>query len=244
MKFYIKTFGCRTNIAESEELKERLRKFFPVATTAATADFIIIRACAVTSGAEQGVRQTIRNYQRRGKQVFVIGCFLKKISAQDGSAVRLSSPSKSSGGKRNPNLIILAATFQLKKGDRNEMQKTIKDYTRERLESNPSGFSAGCFFKNPGWEEVGNKNEIIAKFPELEQFSEKPKISAGFLIDYLGLKGKKVEDVAVSEKHSNFILNLGNATAEQVIILRDLIKERAHSRYGFDLEEEVVLVGL
>ena len=146
--------------------------------------------------------------------------------------------------KRNPNLIILSATFNFKKGNPDEMQKTIKDFVRQRLESIPSGYSAGSFFKNVGWEEVGDKEEIISKFPELKQFSEKPKISAGFLIDYLGLKGKKIGDAAVSEKHANFILNLGNASAEQVVMLRNLIKERVHSHYGFNLEDEVVSVGL
>lgn len=79
MKFYIKTFGCRTNIAESEELAGKLSKYFTAAKTPETADFIIIRACAVTAGAEQGVRQATRNYARAKKQIFVIGCFLEKI---------------------------------------------------------------------------------------------------------------------------------------------------------------------
>jgi len=78
MKFYIKTFGCRVNIAESDELSKKLQKFY-LPASAENADIIIVRACAVTAGAEQGVRQAIRNYAKRGKKIFVIGCFMEKI---------------------------------------------------------------------------------------------------------------------------------------------------------------------
>ncbi|MDD5652213.1 MAG: hypothetical protein PHX98_02320 [Candidatus Moranbacteria bacterium] len=47
----------------------------------------------------------------------------------------------------------------------------------------------------------------------------------------------------VSEKHSNFIINTGNATAEDVIILSSLIKAKVRDRFGIQLEEEVKLIG-
>ncbi|MFA5133816.1 MAG: MiaB/RimO family radical SAM methylthiotransferase [Patescibacteria group bacterium] len=78
MNFFIKTFGCRVNIAESDALAEKLKDFHNQ-TSLKDADIVIIRACAVTSGAEQGVRQEIRNCARQGKKVFVLGCFLKTI---------------------------------------------------------------------------------------------------------------------------------------------------------------------
>jgi threonylcarbamoyladenosine tRNA methylthiotransferase MtaB len=79
MKFFIKTFGCRTNIAESEELAAELSKNYISAKTANEADFVIIRACAVTTGAETAVRRAAALCQRLGKTVFILGCFLKKI---------------------------------------------------------------------------------------------------------------------------------------------------------------------
>ncbi len=145
--------------------------------------------------------------------------------------------------KGNNNFVILSVVLLLNKGNREEIRTAIKDFTIQRVASNPSGFSAGCFFRNPGWEEVGNKNEIIAKFPELEQFSEKPKISAGFLIENVGMKGKKIGGAMVSEKHANFIINDGGkASAEEIVSLTNLIKEKIRERYGFDLEDEVVII--
>jgi len=144
--------------------------------------------------------------------------------------------------KRNPDLIILSAIIRLKKGSKEEIQKAIQKNAQQKRESNPVGFSAGCYFKNIGWEEAGNKEKIISKFPELARFKEKPKISAGFLIEKAGLKGKKIGGAIISEKHANFVINIGNAKAKDVIKLTNLMKEKVRKRYGFDLEDEVVAI--
>ena len=80
MKFFIKTFGCRLNLAESDELIQKLKNYIEPTESEKNSDIIIIRACSVTSGAEQGVRQTIRKYKKQKKTVYVIGCFREKIS--------------------------------------------------------------------------------------------------------------------------------------------------------------------
>ena len=144
--------------------------------------------------------------------------------------------------KRNPDLIILSAIIRLKNGSKEEMRKAIQKNARQKKESNPVGFSAGCYFKNIGWEEIGIKKDLIAKFPELKKFADKPKISAGSLIENVGLKGKKIGGAVISEKHANFIINVGNAKAKDVINLANLVKEKVRKRYGFDLEDEVVAV--
>ncbi len=144
--------------------------------------------------------------------------------------------------KHNQNLIILSAILRLKKGEKEKMQNLLKDYAKQRIESNPIGYSAGCFFKNIEWQEAGNKEELIKKFPELNKFSEKPKIPAAFLIENLGLKGKKMSGALISEKHAAFIINSGKATADDVINLSNLIKQKVSERYGLNLEEEAVIV--
>jgi UDP-N-acetylmuramate dehydrogenase len=144
--------------------------------------------------------------------------------------------------KRNPSLIIFSAVLRLKKEKPKKIQENIKNFLKERAESNPFGHSAGCFFVNPAWDEAGDKQTLIAKFPELKQFEDKPKISAGFLIENVGLKGKKINGAMVSEKHANFILNTGRAKAKDVLDLADLIKKKIFERYGFNLVEEVVIV--
>ncbi|MFH0803599.1 MAG: UDP-N-acetylmuramate dehydrogenase [Candidatus Tagabacteria bacterium] len=144
--------------------------------------------------------------------------------------------------KHNQNLIILSAILRLKKGEKEKMQNLLKDYAKQRIESNPIGYSAGCFFKNIEWQEVGDKAELIKKFPELNKFNDKPKISVGFLIEQAGLKGKKIGGAVVSEKHAAFIINSGKAAADDVINLSNLIKQKVSERYGLNLEEETVIV--
>jgi UDP-N-acetylmuramate dehydrogenase len=67
--------------------------------------------------------------------------------------------------------------------------------------------------------------------------------SAGRLIDELGLKGHRVGGAQVSEKHANFIVNTGDATADEVRALGDLVRERVRADRGIDLSYEVAFVG-
>jgi len=147
--------------------------------------------------------------------------------------------------KSNPNLIIIGAELILKEGDSEIIQKKIKKNIKQRMGSFKSNYNcAGCFFKNIEWKRKGiDKDYLLKKFPELKQFANKPKISVGFLIDYMGLKNKKIGNAIVSNDHANFILNLGNAKAEHVIMLVSMIKQRIYNKYGFSLEEETQLIG-
>jgi UDP-N-acetylenolpyruvoylglucosamine reductase len=63
------------------------------------------------------------------------------------------------------------------------------------------------------------------------------------LIDELGLKGTRVGGAAVSDVHGNFIVNDGNATAEDVLNLIEMIKQRARAARGIELQTEVEIVG-
>jgi len=147
--------------------------------------------------------------------------------------------------KNSPGLIILGVHFILKTGVKDEILKNIQEVTKKRTKVQPiKEKSAGCFFKNLDWKRHDmDKARLLKKFPEFKQFSDKSKISVGFLIDYLGLKGRNIGDANVSNEHANFILNCGNATAEQMVMLTSLIKSRVNTRYGFNLEEEVNLIG-
>jgi len=63
------------------------------------------------------------------------------------------------------------------------------------------------------------------------------------MIEECGLKGKKVGNVKISEKHSNFIVNLGNGKAKDVIKLIKLIKQKVKKKFGVTLEEEIQFLG-
>jgi UDP-N-acetylmuramate dehydrogenase len=143
--------------------------------------------------------------------------------------------------KQNSNFIILSATLKLKKGDKAESKKKIKEILAARKEKQPMEFpSPGSFFKNPL---VKNK-ELIRQFEiDTGQKIRDKKIPAPWLIEEAGLKSKKIGGAMVSEKHANFIVNTGNATAEDVIMLAAIIKTKVRNKFGIQLQEEVQMVG-
>ncbi len=144
--------------------------------------------------------------------------------------------------KRN-NDIILAASFELEEGDTNELKAELDDQVMKRKRSQPfNAGSAGCMFKNiditqEDLQRVSKKLDIPA------EMSGQQRMSAGWLIDKLDLKGKAIGDAQVSEAHGNFLVNKGNATADQIVQLIGLIKTRARDEYGILLEEEVQYIG-
>jgi len=115
--------------------------------------------------------------------------------------------------------IILEVILKLKKGKKENLEKERCEVLETRIKKIPAGFSAGSIFKNP---------------------HQKP---AGFLIEKCGLKGKKFGSVKISDKHANFIVNLGDGKARDVKKMIDLIKKKVKNRFKTDLEEEIQFLG-
>ena len=150
--------------------------------------------------------------------------------------------------KHNQNFIILSVELKLKKGDKAESEKKIKEILAKRKEKQPMEFpSPGSFFKNPrliGGQAVVKNKDLIKQFEtDTGQKIRDDKIPAPWIIEEAGLKGKKIGGAMVSEKHANFIVNTGNATAENVIMLAAIIKTKVRNKFGIQLQEEVQLVG-
>ncbi len=120
----------------------------------------------------------------------------------------------------SPSWIILKGIFQLKKGKKEEILEKIKSYSELRRRTQPLDYpSAGSIFKNP---------------------KEGP---AGKWIEQVGLKGFKMGQAMVSDLHANFIINLGKATADEVLHLMDWVERRVYEEKGISLEREVRVVG-
>jgi UDP-N-acetylenolpyruvoylglucosamine reductase len=115
--------------------------------------------------------------------------------------------------------IALSAVLCGRAGRREEIDLRMNEYSHKRWQSQPAAPSAGCMFKNPG------------------------TVPAGKLIDELGLKGTRVGGAWVSTEHANFIVNGGAATARDVLELVELIRQRARTERGVELETEVEIVG-
>ena len=96
----------------------------------------------------------------------------------------------------------------------------MERFFKERKDSQPLNKpNAGSVFRNP------------------------PDASAGRLIEMSGLKGARVGGAEVSDKHANFIVNEGNATASDVVALMRLISEAVRREHGIELKPEIRFLG-
>lgn len=119
-----------------------------------------------------------------------------------------------------PSWIILKGRFQLKKGRKEEILERVKSYSEMRKRTQPLDYpSAGSIFKNP---------------------VEGP---AGKWIEEAGLKGFRMGQAMVSDRHANFIINLGKARAQEVIHLMEWVERKIYEEKGVFLEREVRVVG-
>jgi len=147
---------------------------------------------------------------------------------------------RSSYFKGKNNLIILDVELFLENGNSKEIKDTIEKNIKARSGKQPSGKSAGSFFANPVVE-----NESLRIDFEKESGTKcvDNKIPAGWFIEKIDFKGKKIGGAQVSDKHANFILNTGQAKAEDFIILASLIKQKIREKYKVQLKEEVQYIG-
>jgi UDP-N-acetylmuramate dehydrogenase len=117
-------------------------------------------------------------------------------------------------------LIITSVKFQLAPGDKEAILSDMKEFNRRRNEKQPMDVpSAGSTFKRP------------------------EGYFAGQLIDQAGLRGARVGGAQVSEKHAGFLVNTGNATAEDFLNLISLVQRTVQEKHGVWLTPEVRIVG-
>lgn len=115
---------------------------------------------------------------------------------------------------------IIGTVLHLTRGHREGIEKRITEILELRRGKHPLEYrNAGSVFKNL------------------------PGCPAGQIIDELGIKGTRVGDAQVSEKHGNFIVNLGQATAGDVISLIGIVRNRVMEQRGIALDTEVRIVG-
>ena len=116
--------------------------------------------------------------------------------------------------------IVLSAVFKLKKGQVKTIKELVNDLTNKRESKQPLEYpSAGSTFKRP------------------------TGYFAGKLIQDAGLKGYSIGGAAVSEKHSGFVINKGNATAKDITDLIEHIQDEVKKQFGVDLHTEVRIIG-
>jgi len=188
-------------------------------------------------------------YGNAGAFKSVTGDIVKSVEVLDFKTLRIKNFSqkdckfspKNTVFKNRKNLIILSVILKLKKGNKKRIQKKIKEYLSYRKKSHPFNFSsAGCAFKN--YEKKVKNKKLLEKFPELEKFNKMGIIPASYLVEKIGLKGKKMGGAQISARHANFIVNLKKAKAKDVIKLIKLAKQKVKKEFGVNLEEEVQII--
>lgn len=149
--------------------------------------------------------------------------------------------------KEHAELIILEVTLALTPGDPAECQRKMDEHLTRRKAKQPlERPSAGCLFTNV---ERGALNaEQIERLETAtdgawRSVAHDSQIPTGWLIEQLGLRGHRVGNVMVSEKHGNFVINLGQGTATDVLAVIDAVKKRVRETYGIELKEEVQRLG-
>lgn len=128
--------------------------------------------------------------------------------------------------------ILLSVTLPLVVKDKDEVWERAQEAFQYRQATQPKGkYTAGCIFRN-----IDKSDAMRLSTP---QFT----CSAGFILERLGLKKKKQGDAQFSSEHANFIINLGNAQAADVLKLISTAKKMALEKYAIRLKEEIVYIG-
>jgi UDP-N-acetylmuramate dehydrogenase len=117
-------------------------------------------------------------------------------------------------------IIVTQVRLRLRKEGVTQVSSKVKALVTKRKSSQPSGFpNSGSMFRNPAGD------------------------FAGRLIEAAGLKGKRIGQAQISERHANFIVNHGGAKAEEVRQLMELAGAEVNKQFGISLEPEVRLIG-
>ncbi|MFA5853699.1 MAG: UDP-N-acetylmuramate dehydrogenase [Patescibacteria group bacterium] len=139
---------------------------------------------------------------------------------------------------------VLSAEFMLASATKESCLAKLEDVLSKRKADQPNEApSAGCMFKNFDFKDEAELAKLKEHVEVPDMFVRAKRLPAGWLIEQADLKGKTIGGAQVSTKHGNFLLNLGNATASDVLQLISLIKMRIRDDYGLQLEEEVQLLG-
>ena len=156
-------------------------------------------------------------------------CFYETLEAveaveQNGEIRRISAEELSSGYRHTSLMesgaVVTKVMVRLRHGDKEALMASVEETLRSRREKQPLDLpSAGSVFKNPEGSH------------------------AGYLVELSGLRGKRIGNAQVSEKHGNFIVNLGDCTAKDVLALIEEVRAEVKKQQGYDLETEVLMIG-
>ena len=144
-------------------------------------------------------------------------------------------------------LIVVSAQFQLREGSPEELLASHEKYFENvtyRQDKHPLDYpNCGSVFKNISKKEEVDR--ILESWGDIESLVNNKwhgKVSMGYIIDRLGLKGLREGNAQISEKHQNFIVNLGGAKADDVKRIITQVEEEMQESFGITPEVEIEIV--
>ncbi|OGC91800.1 MAG: UDP-N-acetylenolpyruvoylglucosamine reductase [candidate division Zixibacteria bacterium RBG_16_53_22] len=122
--------------------------------------------------------------------------------------------------------VVLSVKLALRPGDKQKLAEIVNERRRFRMERHPVGLgSAGSVFKN------------------LRKLEEPNNVTpAGKILEEAGVRGMRVGDAAVFEKHCNIVVNMGKATSNDVKTLVAMMEKAARHKFGIDLKREILYI--
>ena len=193
------------------------------------------------------VREDSTSYQsrigeKRGKEPFARKGKWKRenCSRDDLNMSYRHSILKEEAGK---DWIILSATFELESGDPEVLKKELDETMTKRKATQPQNAGcAGCVFKNYEIENDAELARLQVKLDIPEAMIKARRLSAGWIVDQLGLKGFAIGGAKVSAVHGNFLVS-EQATSDEIMQLISVVKTRARNELGIQLQEEIQWIG-
>lgn len=144
--------------------------------------------------------------------------------------------------KQKPDEIIIEGTLQLKIGDKDKLIAIANDHRQYRKQKHPLEFpNAGSIFKNTAVEKV--PPEILPQFQNVIKTDPFPVVPTAKIIADAGLAGEQIGNVQISTKHTNYMVNLGSAKANDLVDLIKKARQVVKQKFNIDLEVEPQLVG-
>lgn len=136
--------------------------------------------------------------------------------------------------------IILSGEIQLARGELAEIKQKIEQNIKYRQERQPTDPSAGSTFKNIDISNISAEQQKA--WSSVIKTDPKPVMPVAFLISEAGLKGKIIGGAQISNKHSNFFVNTGGATAKDIKELIAITKKIIKEKFNISVEEEIQIV--
>ncbi len=139
---------------------------------------------------------------------------------------------------KKKNLIVLSATFALKRGNKKRIQEIAQSHINYRKEKHPLEYpNAGSIFQNCDFKNIPLR--LKSKVRHVVKTDPFPVVPTAYLIAEAGLKGMRQGKAEISSKHPNYIVNRGRAKAKDVILLIRKAKQKVKKKFGVGLKEEV-----